>query len=291
MTSAACRLRALLAGDGPVIAPGCWDATTARLVERGGFPVAYVSGATAAAVRLGKPDLGFAGLTDLLEVARVVCAATTLPVVADADAGFGDRIHVAHTVERYAAAGLAGLHLEDQVLPKRCGHLAGVRVVDTETAVDRVTAAAAVGADIVVIARTDALGVNGAGDALDRARRYADAGADAVFIEGIRTADEIAAVTAAVSVPVVVSLSEAGGPPGLTPHAAAVAGAALVIVPVRGLLAALGAFAAELGAIATGEPCPPSPFVWADLTDALGLPDLIESIDRSAAGPRTDHRS
>lgn len=285
MSAPAARLRTLLAGRGPVIAPGCWDAVTTRFVERAGFPAAYVSGATAAAVRLGVPDLGLAGLTDILDVARVVAAATTLPVVADADAGFGERIHVAHTVERYAAAGIAGLHLEDQVLPKRCGHMAGVRVVDVSTAADRVATAVGAGADIVLIARTDALAVEGRGAALERVRRYRDAGADAVFVEGVRTPDDVAAVVAAAGCPVVVSLSEAGGPPAMTAREAAAAGARLVIVPVRGLLAALGAFAAALDSIPDpATTVPPEPLDWAALTDALGLPALAALADRPNAG-------
>jgi len=277
--TAAAQLRRLLAEPGPaVMAPGCHDAVTARLAEAEGYRVAYVSGALVAALELGVPDLGIAGATDILTVVQRVVAATGLPVVADADAGFGEAIHVAHTVRRYEQRGLAGLHVEDQVMPKRCGHMSGKVIAPLPTAAARVRAAVRARDELVVIARTDALSVTGLADVLTRVRAYADEGADAVFVEGITTVDQIAAVSeAARQLPLVISLSEAGGEPALRVADLDPAGVRLVIFPVSGVLAALEAERRVLRALRDqGAPTAVARLPWSELNTVLGLEAMTD---------------
>ncbi len=272
------RLRALLGDPQLTVAPGCYDAVTARLVRAYGFPAGYVSGATVSAIELGQPDLGFAGAAEMLQViSRVVGALGPLPVIADADAGFGDEIHVADLVRRYERAGVAALHLEDQALPKRCGHMDGKRLVTADVAASRIRAAVAARTDLVVIARTDALSVEGLAAALDRASTFVEAGADAVFVEGLRSVADIAAAHRQIDAPLVVSLSEAGGPITLTLRQLGDNGTALALVPVAGLLAALSGYRGiltDLQRRGIARPTPQLP--WSELNDLLGLPALVD---------------
>lgn len=289
--SAGIRLRALLHRDELVVAPGCYDAATARMVASHGFAAGYVSGACVSALELGRPDLGFAGAAEILQVlARVVPAIEPLPVIADADAGFGEAVHVAEIVRRYERAGVAALHLEDQAMPKRCGHMKGKKLVDVATAVTRVGAAVRARSDLVVIARTDALSIEGMNGALTRCRAYVDAGADALFVEGLRTVDDIGMVRESIGdVPLVVSLSEAGGPVELGLDDLAACGVAIAILPVAGLLAALASFAAVLTNVKSrGRAAPIAQVGWSELTDLLGLPELDDferSMDAPASAP------
>jgi 2-methylisocitrate lyase-like PEP mutase family enzyme len=271
--SVADKLRSLLAGTVPAVAPGCYDAVTAGLIEAEGYQVAYVSGASVAALELGVPDLGLAGVSDILERAARVVEATRLPVIADADAGFGEAVHVAHTVRRYERCGLAGLHIEDQALPKRCGHMSGKVISPLVPAAARVRAAVRARTDLVIIARTDALSVHGLADVLQRVRAYAGEGADAIFVEGLTTLEEIAAVReAAGHLPLVVSLSEAGGEPRLRLCELSGIGVGLVIYPVSGLLAALYAYRQTLRTIRdSGGVRDVARMGWAELNDILGL--------------------
>jgi 2-methylisocitrate lyase-like PEP mutase family enzyme len=185
----AIRLAQLLDSGGLVQAPGAHDALTARQVERAGFPAVYMTGFGATASRLGLPDLGLMTQTEMTAHARDMVRATSLPVIADGDTGYGGVNNLLRTVEEHVQAGTAAIHLEDQALPKRCGQLGGARLVSPQEHAKRVAAALAArgGSPLVVIARTDALGVQGMDAALDRAKRYADAGADLVFVDGVKT--------------------------------------------------------------------------------------------------------
>jgi 2-methylisocitrate lyase-like PEP mutase family enzyme len=183
-TDAAARLRAALAEPGVLQAPGVFDAVTAKLATQAGFSSLHLSGAVTSAVALGLPDLGYLHGTDVADLARRVAAATDVPLIADADTGYGNALHARRTVEQYARIGVAGLHLEDQVSPKRCGHMAGKQVLDRAEAVQKVRAAVEADTGLVVIARTDAMSVLGLDDAIARVTEYAEAGADLVFVEG-----------------------------------------------------------------------------------------------------------
>ncbi|MDI1463073.1 isocitrate lyase/PEP mutase family protein [Catellatospora sp. KI3] len=285
MTAAA--LRALLAAGQVTHLPGVYDAPTAALAVRAGHRAAHLSGAACAALDLGLPDLGYVHGTHLAaRAARLVPALRGAPLLADADTGYGDALQAVWTARAYTAAGVAGLHLEDQLQPKRCGHLAGKELVPADTAARKVRAVAAEGGGIVVVARTDAYTVTGLDDAVDRAARYAAAGADAVFLEGVTDLDELARAHAALpGVPMVVNRSEAGstsGWPGDDELAAV--GVRLVLHPVAPLLAALDAAARAYAAIgAHGRADGVDRMAWADFTKLVGQDEALELDARYAA--------
>ncbi len=187
----ATRLRQLME-QGLVLAPGVYNALFAKAVESTGFDAVYVTGFGSAA-RYGYPDVGLITQTEMAQNLRYICRATNLPVVADADTGYGNIINVRRTVREYERAGVAGFHIEDQVFPKKCGFMEGKAVIPLEEHVQKVKAAldARTDPDTVIIARTDALAPNGWEDALARARAYREAGADLIFVDGIRTLEEL----------------------------------------------------------------------------------------------------
>jgi 2-methylisocitrate lyase-like PEP mutase family enzyme len=197
------RLRELIRQGRLIVAPGAHDALTAKLIERAGFPVVYMSGSGVANTLLGGPDVGLVTLTEMAWIARCIAAATALPVVADADTGYGNAVNVMRTVREYEAAGVAALHLEDQVSPKRCGHIAGKELVSAEEMVGKIRAAvdARTDPDLVVIARTDARGPAGLDEAIRRANLYAAAGADMVFPDALLSEEEFTRFAAAVPHP------------------------------------------------------------------------------------------
>ena len=246
-------MKALLHGAGVTHLPGVYDPLTAALAARAGFAAVHLSGAAVAALALGLPDLGYVHGTHIADrAAAIVPALGGVPLLADADTGYGNALHAVWTARRYAAAGIAGLHLEDQVSPKRCGHLAGKELVDVQVAAAKIRAVAEAATGLVLVARTDARTVTGLGDAIARCRAYVDAGADAVFVEGVTGAEELAAVHAALpGVPLVVNRSEAAGDaPVLRDADLAALGVRLVLHPVAPLLAALRAARDAYAAIA-----------------------------------------
>ncbi|NCT89811.1 methylisocitrate lyase [Cellulomonas sp. APG4] len=222
--------------------PGAFTPLTARLIEDKGFEGVYVSGAVVSA-ELGLPDVGLTTLTEVAARAAQVARVTDLPVLVDADTGFGEPMNVARTVQVLEDSGVAGLHVEDQVNPKRCGHLTGKAVVDTATAVRRVRAAvdARRDPDLVVMARTDARGVEGLDAALDRMRALVDAGADAIFPEAMADLRELEAVRAAVDVPILANQTEFGRSELVTTRQLEDVGVNVVIYPVSLLRVAMGA--------------------------------------------------
>ncbi|MCR6484992.1 isocitrate lyase/PEP mutase family protein [Amycolatopsis sp. OK19-0408] len=284
------RLRELLAGDEPVVAPGAFDALSARLVEAAGFPAVYMTGFGTTASLLGRPDVGLLTMTEMVQAAARIRSAVEVPVIADADTGYGNALNVIRTVREYEAAGIAGIHLEDQVAPKRCGHLEGKRVVPAETMTDRVRAAVAArhDPDFVLIARTDARAVEGLDAAIERARRYRDAGADLLFVEALQSEAEIERVADTFrDVPLLFNWAEGGKTPPLGRERLRELGFRLVICPLSALLAATGAMRAVLARIAVdGTPAE----VVGDLpglTDfaaQVGLPEVEEIGDRFGNG-------
>jgi carboxyvinyl-carboxyphosphonate phosphorylmutase len=208
-------LRQLLRQPGIIVAPGAYDCLTAKLIEREGFPAVYMTGAGTAVTRVGKPDLGFASLTEMLANASAMASTVSVPLIADADTGYGGALNVYRTVQEYARAGVAALHLEDQAFPKRCGHLDGKEVVPIAEMVVKLRAAceARTDDDFVIIARTDALAVTGLDDTLRRCAAYADAGADVLFVEALRTQEEIDRVRREVDLPLLYNFVEHGKSP------------------------------------------------------------------------------
>lgn len=220
-------------GAGCVVMPGAFNAATARLVERAGFPAVYVSGAGLANATAGVPDIGLLSLNEVATLAGYIAAAVEIPAIVDADTGFGGTAEVAQTIRRIERAGLAGLHLEDQEFPKRCGHLAGKSLVSTGEMVDKLKAAldARSGADFLIIARTDARAVEGFDAAIERAAAYQAAGADAIFAEALQSEDEFRQFAKQISAPLLANMTEFGKGPLLTATQLAEIGYRMVIFP------------------------------------------------------------
>lgn len=235
------RLRELLAGDEPVVAPGAYDALSARLIQEAGFPAVYMTGFGTAASLLGRPDIGLLSGSEMVDHARRIAGGVAVPVVADADTGYGNPINVLRTVRDYERAGVAGIHIEDQVMPKRCGHLTGKALVPADDMVAKVRAAVAARTDpdFVLIARTDARAVEGMGAALDRAARYLDAGADMLFVEAPENEDEIALIARTFAgVPLLFNWAEGGRTPPVDLPTLGELGFKLIIFPIGALLSA-----------------------------------------------------
>lgn len=244
----------LLARDGRLLLPGVWDALSARLAVRAGFRAVFVSGYALSATRLAAGDLGLVTQTEVLDAAARICAAVDVPVVVDVDTGYGDERNVERTVRELLRLGAAGCFLEDQVWPKRCGHLDGKQVVALDEYLPKLRRALATreGAAFHVTARTDARAAAGLDEALRRAAAFASAGADAVFVEAPESADEMVRVRATVpaAVPLVANMVEGGRTPLRTSEELAAAGYAIVVAPLTGLLAAARAMERAYAALA-----------------------------------------
>ncbi|WCM55483.1 methylisocitrate lyase [Microbacterium sp. EF45047] len=222
--------------------PGAFNPLSARLIERKGFEGVYISGAVLSA-DLGLPDIGLTTLTEVAARAGQIARMTELPAIVDADTGFGEPMNVARTIQELEDAGLAGAHIEDQVNPKRCGHLDGKSVVDQDTAIKRIRAAADARRDenFLIMARTDVRGVEGMEAAVDRAKALVDAGADAVFPEAMRSLAEFEAMADAVDVPILANMTEFGKSELFPVDRLRDAGVRIVIWPVSLLRMAMGA--------------------------------------------------
>lgn len=232
-------LRHLLRQPGILVAPGAYDCLTARLIEQEGFPAVYMTGGGTAVTRVGKPDLGFTTLTEMLASASAITATIGVPLIADADTGYGGALNVYRTIREYERAGVAALHIEDQTFPKRCGHLDGKEVVPTAEMVTKIRAAceARTDDDFVLIVRTDALAVTGLDDTLRRCVAYAEAGADVLFVEALRSQEDIDRVRAEVDLPLLYNFVEHGKSPMLPVPELAALGFKMVIFPGSIMLA------------------------------------------------------
>jgi len=244
------QLRAGLAGGSLLRFPGAFNPLSAKLIQAKGFEGVYISGAVLAA-DLGLPDIGLTTLTEVAGRSQQISRMTDLPTLVDADTGFGEPMNVARTVQTLEDAGVAGLHIEDQVNPKRCGHLDGKQVVDTDTALKRIRAAVDARRDpnLLVMARTDIRAVDGLAAAIDRAKALVDAGADAIFPEAMGTLAEFEAIRAAVDVPILANMTEFGKSELFRVDQLESVGINLVIFPVSLLRLAMGAAEAGLDTI------------------------------------------
>jgi 2,3-dimethylmalate lyase len=273
-----------------VLAPGCYDALGARLVEDAGFPAAYMTGFGSAASRLGRPDVGLMTLSEMVDNARRIAQAIDIPVIADADTGYGNSLNVIRTVHDYEAAGVSAIHLEDQVMPKKCGHMDGKQVVPAGEMAAKVAAAVAArrSPEFLIIARTDARAVEGLEAALQRARIYRDAGADVLFIEAPQSEAEIEAVARAFpDVPLLFNYAEGGKTPAVTHAFLRDLGFKLVIFPLTVLLAATEAIRSALSRIKSdGTPIElvPSMLPFGDFLDFIGMAEIHELEQRFAEG-------
>jgi 2-methylisocitrate lyase-like PEP mutase family enzyme len=242
------RLRAALAArDGVTVAPGVYDALSARALEASGFGALSVTGAGMSA-SLGYPDVGLLTQTEVAARIKSIADATTVPVLADADTGYGNVVNVVRTIREFEAAGAAGIHIEDQVTPKKCGQLAGKELIPAGEMVQKVEAAleARRDPDFVIVARTDARGVDGLAEAIDRARQFAAAGADATMIYGPESRDELAAIAEQVPSPLIGHISVGGKLAGVSAADFEALGFAFVMFPLQAVLATTHALL-ELG--------------------------------------------
>jgi 2,3-dimethylmalate lyase len=273
------RLRALLSGSGILAAPGVADALTARLVEQAGFEAVYMSGDSTSALRLGMPDVGLLTMSEMVDNAARIAAATSLPVISDADTGYGGPVNVRRTVQAFERAGVAGIQMEDQDWPKRCGHLAGKRVIPAADMAAKVKAAvdSRQDGDFIVIARTDALAVEGFEAALDRAALYRESGADVIFVEAPRSVDQLRAVGERFNCPLMYNASASGKTPWLPEPELAAMGYRLAIYPGQTVFAAIPAIKGILKHLRETRCAANSPVALAtfvEYNETLGLADV-----------------
>ena len=279
------RLRELLAGPDLIVAPGAYDALSARLIAQAGFPAVYMTGFGTAASVLGQPDVGLLTMSEMVSRAAAIAAviasvAGDLPLIADADTGYGNPINVRRTIHEYERAGVAGLHIEDQVWPKKCGHMEGKQVIPMDEMVQKVRAAvdARQDPDFVIIARTDANAVHGLEDAIRRGKAYHEAGADVIFIEDPRSMTELRSIAQAFpGVPLLFNWAESGKTPPLPLEEIRALGFKLVIFPVSLLFAATYSMLGLLEVLKQGQT--PASFAsqmvtFSQFTEHIGLPDI-----------------
>lgn len=254
-------LRRLLQEEPDILCmPCCFDAFSARLIQQDGFPLTFMSGFAVAAARLGLPDTGLISYAEMVDQGRAICEAVTIPVIGDGDTGYGNAVNVQRTLAGYVRAGFAGIMIEDQRSPKRCGHTAGKEVVDRDEAFRRIRAAVeararlrACGEDILILARTDARGPLGLREAIERARGFSRLGADILFVEAPRTEAEMRAVCREAPGSHLVNIISGGLTPALPPAELQELGFRIVAYPLALLSAAGQAMREALAALWTGE--------------------------------------
>lgn len=239
--TAARRLRELLRQDGIVIAPGAYDCITARMIEQAGFSAVYMTGAGTAAT-LGFPDYGLVTMPEMVDNAGRIAAALSVPVIADADTGYGNELNVVRTVREYEQRGVAGIHIEDQGFPKKCGHLENKTIIPVDEYVPKIRAAAAAkrDPDFLIIARTDARAVLGFDEAIRRVNAALEAGADMAFVEAPQTLDEVASIPRLVRGPCLLNLVWRGKTPDISFNEARAMGYKLAILPALLFTAVIG---------------------------------------------------
>lgn len=275
-------LRTRLQSHAIVTAPGVYDALSALLVEQAGFEAGYLSGASIAYTRFGRPDIGLLSLDDVTAVTGHIRERTGMHLIVDADTGFGNALNVRRTVQLLERAGASAIQLEDQTLPKRCGHLDGKTLVPAAEMVGKIRAAvdARRNAETLVIARTDAVAVEGLEPALERAERYAEAGADVLFVEALRSQDDMATALARLGprAPMLANMVEGGKTPVLPAAELEAVGYRIAIFPggtVRALSFALRGYLASLRAHGTTTPWLPTMLSFDALNDVIGTPEML----------------
>lgn len=280
-----------MARPGALMAPGVADALNARLVRKHGFDAIYMTGAGTAATRLGMPDVGLLTMTEMIDNAQRIADSSGLPLIADADNGYGGVLNVRRTIQGFERAGVAGVHLEDQEFPKRCGHLAGKQLVPADEMVSKIRAAvdARIDPDFVIIARTDAIAVEGFDAAIERAQRYREAGADALFVEA-PNAQQLPLLEPRLSFPLVYNMAASGKTPFLGKEEIENLGFKIIIYPNWMVLAAIRAASQvlttlrETGSIASVAPEVTS---FREFFDLMGMPEVQELEARYSVDEKT----
>jgi methylisocitrate lyase len=277
----AATLRGLLKSDGIIVAPGAFNAFTAKILETAGFPVVYLTGYGASANLLGAPDFGLLTLTEMSDHAARMTQAVSVPVIADGDTGYGNAINVRRTILEYERAGVAGIQLEDQVNPKRCGHMQGKEIIPASEMVQKLRAAvdARQDKDFVIIARTDARGLVGLDEAIRRAQMYVDAGADVIFVEAPESREELARIAKEVKAPLLANMIEHGRTPLLRAAELEELRYKIVIFPLAMLYASAKAVmhcAKVLREQGTTESVIANMLAFHEFNDMIGLPKYKE---------------
>jgi len=287
--NAVLRLRERLAAPGLALMPCCFDALSAKLIAQAGFELTFMSGFGVSAARLGAPDTGLISYAEMLDQGRNICEACAIPVIGDGDTGYGNALNAKRTVKGYAQAGFAGVMIEDQVAPKRCGHTEGKQVLDRDEALQRLKAAVDArneGADVVIVARTDARATHGLEEALTRARAFAEIGADVVFVEALHSREEMRAACATSDKPMLANMLEGGKTPILTPQELEAVGYKLAAYPLTLLSTAIHAMREALSSLARGD-TPERMLPFDELRRVVGF----ESYDAEAGRYVTPGRS
>ncbi len=271
------RLRALLAEPDLLVMPCCFDALSARLIERAGFPLTFMSGFAVSAARLAAPDTGLISFGEMLDQGRSICGAVGIPIIGDGDTGYGNALNVKRTVTEYARAGFAGVMIEDQVAPKRCGHTRGKQVVSFEEACLRIQAAVDArdeGADILIMARTDARATHDLDEALRRMAAFAEIGADILFLEAPRSEAEMERFCRDIPGPKMANMLEQGATPVLPPSRLAEMGYRIAAYPLTLLLAAVPAMERALAELKAGRH-PQGLASFSHLQEVVGFPEYF----------------
>lgn len=283
------RLRALLAKDCCHTMMCCWDGLSAKMIAKAGFPFTFMSGFATSASRIGAPDLGLMSYGETVDSGRNICSAVDIPVIGDGDTGYGNALNVKRTVHGYAQAGFAGVMIEDQIAPKRCGHTRGKEVVERDEALSRIRAAIdardevrALGGDILLLARTDARATHGLDEALWRARAFSELGADMLFVEAPADENELARIPAEVPGIHMANLVEGGTTPLLPPEQLHALGFRFAAYPLTLLSAAMQAMSQCLTAMAGGHHPQDQLMSFGALRDMVGFNDYYEAEARYA---------
>ena len=282
MTSATDRLRTLIERPGIISMPGCHDALSASLIEQAGFETAFMSGFAVSSSRLGMPDTGLISYAEMVDQGRNICSRVNMPMFGDGDTGFGNALNVKRTVEGYAQAGFACIMIEDQVMPKRCGHTKGKQVVSRDESFSRIQAAVDTrneGADILIMARTDARTTHDIDEAIFRAQEFARIGADITFLEAPESVEEMQLYCDSVPGHKMANMIEQGKTPVLPPEQLEQMGYKIQVFPLTLLNASIRAMRESLEMMKQGK-TPDNIMCFEELKDAVGFNEYYEKFDR-----------
>lgn len=283
-------LRALLAQDTLHVMPCCYDALSAKLIEQAGFDLTFMSGFATSASRIGQPDLGLMSYSEVLDQARNITESLAIPLIADGDTGYGNAMNVRRTVAGFARAGAAAVMIEDQVAPKRCGHTPGKAVVGQEEAFDRIRAAVdarSEGADILILARTDARHEHGLSEAIDRARKFKELGADILFVEAPKTVAEMQEICRELPGPKMANIVEGGETPDLSHKDLQEIGYAIAAYPLTLMASAMKAMVKTLEQLKLDKDRTPDLMDFKELRQRIGFEDYYEASARYETSKRS----
>lgn len=283
------KLRALLAQDKLHVMPCCYDALSAKMIEQAGFGLSFMSGFSASASRIGEPDLGLMSYAEVVDSARNICDVTSFPVIGDGDTGYGNAMNVRRTVRGFARAGCAAVMIEDQLAPKRCGHTPGKEVVGRDEAFDRIKAAvdARQDDDILILARTDARHDLGLSEAIDRAAKFHELGADILFVEAPKNVTEMRSVCDDLPGFKMANIIEGGQTPDLSHEELREIGYAIAAYPLTLMSAAMQAMSQALQALAEDKPRDPLLMDFAELRHKIGFDEYYEASSKYRSSYRS----